>query len=880
MAKKKIEILIRARDEASKSLNALAKGALAGIGIAGGLAAVALAESLGRQLTQISRQIIQIGGDFEQSMANVAAVSGATGEQLEALESKARSLGKSTVFSANEAAKAMESFALAGLYVKESMNAVGPTLNLAAAGNLSMGEAADITSSILRTFNFETEETTRIVDILAFAATNSNQTVRDMGEAMKFAGVTANILGVSLEETSSLLAVLADRGLKASIGGTGLRRSFAVFLGQLEPGEEGLRNFNAALAMNEDGSFSFAKALDQLRDSGITGHEVMKAFGDRAGVVMNALLGAGGAVREFNEGVAEAGGTAANVAAVRMDTLQGKVTLLQSALSETALVIFNDIGPRLSELTDKTIDLVTAFNASQALATYSQVLASVAEAAFRTAAGLGEILGIVAELNGAPLPEFANVWQERLFSLQTQAGETAHEIKLLEASGRSGFHFTNELLTAKENLEALQAEIDRLIDRRAVDLITLPGDEDFDSIADALERDLAAAEAALLEFAETKKRILSETNQPVGGGGPITIDPIDPANQSLDDALEGGLEGMIKAEELKRDQVRQTMATMLSAQAAIEESELKRAEKQLEILDLEFEERKEVLAGNNEALELLDEEHHARKIAILLNARDLTLEENAALVELLIEQETEEFLREQEALVEQHLSIEQLEAEHQARIQAIKDAAAARDSSREEAWAKRRAAIQKQALLGAIQDLGILFGQNKAAAIATSIINTAQGVTKALSHEDFVTAAIIAAAGALEIITIKKQKFAHGGLVTGGIPGVDSVPALLTPGEAVIPKRLVDAVLSAPVRSLGPAGFAGPGGGGGSRTINNESSASFEFSVNGEEAEPSDLPKNMRDMIEEINDVTENSGGRLVATHILINGVNVPGSRL
>lgn len=793
MARRKVEIQITAKDRASKTLKALATGAIAGIGVAAGLAAKQLAFTLGRELVRVAQLVIEIGAGFEKSMAGVKAITRGTASEMASLEKVARNLGKSTVFTANQAAQAMEQFSLAGFSVNETLRATGPALDLAAAGQLSMAEAADITSNVLRQFNIDASETTRVVDVLAGTATTSNQTVRDMGEAMKFAGITADALGVSLEETAALLGKLADRGLKASLGGTALRRAFAVFLGQLEPGEAGLKGFNAALARNEDGSFSFAKALNQLRDSGITAGDVMKAFGQRAGPGMVALLGLGGdVIRDYTDEIASMGGVAKQVADDRLDNLTSDMKLLTSAMSESAIIISKELIPALRSL-------VT------------------------TATTLVGILNTLSERGGHVNRKF----QDMTIVFQVLA------IRKLQAA-RAGLLFLKVIDPLPARISPATAAIAAL-------------NSAIQDLQSTFGKGIGASFARKFPVPVGSDGGGGEPAAPGGGlpvgGGGASPPPNLPQNRvkgflefqgpqqfldPSDEAQGPPIELFLDAEKRKQEAIRATAQALIESKLLIAETEEEAIAIQVELEVLAFEEEKERIAGNDEALENLEESH-------------------------------------------------------QNKMDALKKRTADNEKRRQEEEARRLKAFRKATVDQALATATAIFGNNKALSIASAIINTARGVTGALAFTpwtplNFVMAALVAAAGVAEIATIKSAKFAHGGLVTGGVPGLDSVPALLTPGERVLTvaqTRELDRI------GAGPAGIAGNGrgggvfppgaSGGGGLTI----AGDLNITIGGDDAGANlgDLDADTaRNLLDVLNDVVLQSGGELVASSILKNG--------
>lgn len=152
--------------------------------------------------------IAKTAGDFEASMNQVGAVSGATGNQLDELRKTARDLGATTQFSASEAADAMKFLSMAGFDANQTIEALPGTLQLAAAASLDLGDAADIVSNILSGYGIQVEELSRVNDVLVKTFTSANTDLRQLGEAMKYAGPVASAAGVQFEEAAAAIGLM------------------------------------------------------------------------------------------------------------------------------------------------------------------------------------------------------------------------------------------------------------------------------------------------------------------------------------------------------------------------------------------------------------------------------------------------------------------------------------------------------------------------------------------------------------------------------------------------------------------------------------------------------------------------------------------------
>lgn len=294
------------------------------------------------------RQTVNTLREFGQEMATVGAVSGATASEMAALTETALQLGETTRFTATQAAEGITQLARAGFTADQALQSIAGTLQLAQAGALDLGRATDIATNVMTAFgltlkqagdstNFIEENLARVNDVLVATATRSNTTVDDLGTAFKFTAGTSRAFGISLEESSAALAVLANRGIKASIAGTGLSRliirltsptgALAKRFAQL-----GISTDQLTESLKVDG---LAGTIRLLAEAGFTVRDFAK-FGDRAGRIGRELVGsfADGdrSLEAFTAALANVDGLAEQVATQMDQNLNGAVLRMFSAI--------------------------------------------------------------------------------------------------------------------------------------------------------------------------------------------------------------------------------------------------------------------------------------------------------------------------------------------------------------------------------------------------------------------------------------------------------------------------------------------------------------------------------------------------------------------
>jgi TP901 family phage tail tape measure protein len=169
-------------------------------------------------------QPLQVFAGFESGMAKVQAITGATADQLQKLTAQAKELGKNTFFNASQVADAQKFLGMAGFNPEQILAATPGMLDLALAGDMDLGQAADIATNISTPFGIAAERISEVNDVLAKAATSSNTNIIEMGEAFKYAAPAAAAAGQSIEECAAAMAIMANNGIKADIAGTSIRQ--------------------------------------------------------------------------------------------------------------------------------------------------------------------------------------------------------------------------------------------------------------------------------------------------------------------------------------------------------------------------------------------------------------------------------------------------------------------------------------------------------------------------------------------------------------------------------------------------------------------------------------------------------------------------------
>lgn len=289
------------------------------------------------------RGMIKTIAEFEHSMAAVRAITQASEEDFVKLNETARALGATTVFTASEAARGMELLGMAGFNTNQTIAATPGVLNLAAATMSDMATAADIAANTLRSFGMRAEEAGVVADVLAATTVRSNQNIYDLGNAMVYAAPVARSLGVNIQETAAALGVLADAGMKGSMGGTGLRK---VMLSLVNPTKQagktlsdvyGIKVEELAAKLQQPGGF--LAVMEELAAAQIEVGDAAQIFGVRGVTAFTNLAANIPKLRAMGDELTKIEGEAQRIAEMRMDSLIGDWQKFKSALQEVTLSV-------------------------------------------------------------------------------------------------------------------------------------------------------------------------------------------------------------------------------------------------------------------------------------------------------------------------------------------------------------------------------------------------------------------------------------------------------------------------------------------------------------------------------------------------------------
>ena len=353
-------------------------------------------QDAGKKMTVLSGAVAGVGAaavkttaDFDAQMSTVQAITGASGEEFEKLKEKAQEMGSKTAFSASEAGEAMEYMAMAGWKTEDMLEGIEGIMNLAAAAGEDLGTTSDIVTDALTAFGLQAKDSGHFADVLATASSNANTNVSMLGESFKYAAPVAGALGYSAEDTAVALGLMANSGIKASQAGTSLRSILNATAGEVKFTGKELGEWTVE-TQNADGSMrDLNSILEDCRVCFQSMTESEKASNAQALVGKNAMSGflaIMNASWDDFEGLTAAindcGGATEEMAQVKLNNLNGQITLLMSALESLMISIGDILMPLISGIVEHiqgVVDWLNGLNDGQkeTIVTIAGVIAAI-----------------------------------------------------------------------------------------------------------------------------------------------------------------------------------------------------------------------------------------------------------------------------------------------------------------------------------------------------------------------------------------------------------------------------------------------------------------------------------------------------------------------
>lgn len=300
----------------------------------------ALSIGLTAPIAALGAQSFKVFMDFEDQMAKVKAISGATAVEFDKLKQNALELGAATLFSSSQVAELQLNLSKLGFSSSEILDATAGIIDLSIATGEDLAQSATVAASTIRGFGLEAKDATRVADVMAASFSASALDLNKFQTAMAVLAPVAQSAGVSLEQATGMLSVLVNAGIDASTAGTGLRNVFLDIASKGLTLEEALGKINKA------------------QDANVV---AMDLFGKRGATVATVLAQNYDAAKDFEQQYVKSAGAAKAMARIMEDSAKGSMTELSSAWESLNIAIGETMSPMIREIADRLSVLIRKF---------------------------------------------------------------------------------------------------------------------------------------------------------------------------------------------------------------------------------------------------------------------------------------------------------------------------------------------------------------------------------------------------------------------------------------------------------------------------------------------------------------------------------------
>jgi TP901 family phage tail tape measure protein len=309
-----------------------------------------------KTITSVIGSAIKSFRDFEFQMAKVRAVTGASNSDFKKLSSSAKELGRTTFFTATQVAELQTNYAKLGFTTEEILNAQEATLQLATATGSDLARAAIVAGSAVRGFGLDASETQRVVDVMAVSFTSSALDIEKFQTSMTKVAPIAKSAGFSIEDTTAIMAQLADSGIEASIAGTSLRN---ILLKMQDPNSDLVKSFGRTIHSLDD----LTPALAKFSEEGGSLAEIMEVVDLRQAAAFEQMITSRERTVNLRDSLLDANGAAKEMSEIVGENMEGAFKRFTSALEGLAINITEGfIGKAVTSFLEKATGILTFIN--------------------------------------------------------------------------------------------------------------------------------------------------------------------------------------------------------------------------------------------------------------------------------------------------------------------------------------------------------------------------------------------------------------------------------------------------------------------------------------------------------------------------------------
>jgi hypothetical protein len=486
--------------ETQKAAGAFSKGVADlknyALGMVGVVAAV-------QGLRAVFSNVVGIIADFDKAQSRLAGILGTNKDGMAALTEQAKQLGATTAFTASQVSDAQTELAKLGFTQNEILASTPALLDLARGAGADISQAAEVAAGTLNAFGLSAEETTRLSDVMAKSFSSTALDIDKFTFGMRVVGPVAKNAGLSIEETTALLGVLADNNIRAESSGTGLRN----ILGKL-----------AQTGM------TFEDAMTQINTSTDKTKTAIDLFGLEASTVAIVLAENTAKTGELTAAFGKAGGAAKQLAKDMDDNLIGDQLKLTSAWEGFILSVDSGDGVISRTLRNLTTQLTEAIGLLQKInesATVGEGLTNFGRLFDKLPAGLKGVIApgtLVAKLFSKDIPEGLDATNSAIdyttVSTKDLEDQLAKSIAIRDAFLKQG------KAEAADEGDLKIAVLQRFIEMRKANAETVVGTHalDDDTEATIANTDAKAKQAAVLRVITDELRAFIQAQKDIESG--------------------------------------------------------------------------------------------------------------------------------------------------------------------------------------------------------------------------------------------------------------------------------------------------------------------------------------------------------------------------
>ena len=306
-----------------------------------------------RGMQKVVGDMVRINKEFEQSTANLASIMGKSTEEISALTEQAKQLGATTRYTANEITELQTNLARLGFTQQEILNSTSAVQALATATGADLGEAANLAGAALRGFGLNATEMERVASVLSVSTTKSALSFEKLATAVPIVAPVAKQFGFTIEDTVTLLAKLSDAGMDASSAATATRN---IFLKMANDSGKLAQALGRPVHSVEE----FGEALAEMRKKGMSLNDILSMVGVRSTAAFAVFADNADKLNDFKQSITGCSEAMHDMERKQLNTLQGSVTILNSAW-EGLMLTFSESNGTIKSLVDSLTELLGAY---------------------------------------------------------------------------------------------------------------------------------------------------------------------------------------------------------------------------------------------------------------------------------------------------------------------------------------------------------------------------------------------------------------------------------------------------------------------------------------------------------------------------------------